>query len=176
MYGFVLLLSSLTLLADYGSSRQVHVLDLADYFIRLLLTILERPDRGVGYIPAGKKGVHFPTVGRALMTEINELALKTAFEAGVLPRRDTPKNIQIRFVSVQEIADELTGGLVDVSERWWGGRKAVKGSIGRDLLRWSPKRGQHAWELEFKDELDALREGRRVNTTAGCCGVAVDAP
>lgn len=45
----------------------VHVLDLADIYVLLVQTILEREDRGVGYLPTGRNGVMFAAVGRALI-------------------------------------------------------------------------------------------------------------
>lgn len=98
------------------------------------------------------------------------------FEAGVLPRKDTPQSIEIHPASLQVLADEITGGFVDVAQRGWGGEKGVKGTIGRKVLGWEPKRLQKAWEQEFEDELQALQEGRRANTIAGCVGEDVKAP
>lgn len=152
------------------------MIDLADYYILLIRTILERSDRGVGYIPSGKRGILFPTVGRALMTEINQQAVDAAFHAGVLPREDTPPQKEVRLAPLQEIADELTAGFRDVAKRGWGGEKAVKGTIGRKLLGWNPKRQQEAWNQDFYDELDALKQGRRGVTIAGCIGASVEDP
>ncbi|KAJ4383161.1 hypothetical protein N0V86_001203 [Didymella sp. IMI 355093] len=154
----------------------VHVVDLADYFVLIIRTILERPDRAVDYIPSGKKGILFPTVGRALMLDINRQAIDAAFDAGVLPRKDTPQQREIHFADVQDIADELTAGFVDVAKRGWGGEKAVKGTVGQRLLGWKPKRQQEAWDQDFYDELVALREGRRDITIASCIGVSVEEP
>lgn len=110
------------------------------------------------------------------MTEINQQTVNTAFEAGVLPREDTPQHREVRLVPLQEIADELTAGFRDVAQRGWGGEKAVKGTIGQDLLGWKPKRLQEAWDQDFCDELAALREGRRSITIASCIGASVEAP
>ncbi|KAF1949392.1 hypothetical protein CC80DRAFT_598980 [Byssothecium circinans] len=103
----------------------VHILDLADLFVLLVRTILEREDRGVGYI---KTGVMFAAVGRTLIKDINQRCLDVAFTDGVLPRDDTPKEKEIRLVSLEEIADKLTAGRLDVAERGWGGHKATKGA------------------------------------------------
>jgi hypothetical protein len=141
---------------------------LADYYISIVKTILERPDRGVGYIPTGKQGILFPTVGRVLITDINAAALDVAFAAGVLPRSDTPQEKEIRLVPLQEIADELTGGFCEIAERGWGGEKAVKGTIGQKVLGWNPKRLERDWKQGFEDELSAYMEGRRGITINGC--------
>lgn len=151
-------------------------MDLADYFVLLVRAILERPDRGVGYIPSGKQGILFPTVGRTLITEINQRALDAAFDAGILPREGTPQQKEIHLVPLQEIAEELTAGFCDIAERGWGGEKAVKGTIGQNVLGWEPKRLQKAWEQDFHDELLALSEGRRGLTIASCIGAAAEAP
>jgi hypothetical protein len=131
-------------------------------------TILERPDRGVGFIPTGKQGILFPTVGRVLITDINATALDVAFAAGVLPRIDTPQEEEIRLVPLQEIADELTGGFCEIAERGWGGEKAVKGTIGQKVLGWNPKKSESDWKQDFEDELSAYMEGRRGITISSC--------
>ncbi|KAF6828338.1 NAD-dependent epimerase dehydratase, partial [Colletotrichum musicola] len=41
----------------------VHIEDLADLWVLIVRRILERPDRGVGYIPSGTSGIVFPSVG-----------------------------------------------------------------------------------------------------------------
>ncbi len=148
----------------------VHVEDLADVYLLLVRTILTRDDRGVGYIPSGKKGIIFPAVGRALQTEINQRCLDAAFDAGVLPREDTPKEKEIRLVPLQEIADEITAGLVDMAERGWAGNKAMTGTQARKLLGWNPSRLEDAWRQDFVDELNALKDGRRGVTMESCIG------
>ncbi|KAF9696697.1 hypothetical protein EKO04_005530 [Ascochyta lentis] len=163
-------------LNDQANFDWVHVVDLADYYILLIRAILERPDRGVGYIPSGRKGILFPTVGRALMTEINRQAVNVAFDTGILPREDTTHQREVRLVPLQEIADELTAGRCDIAQRGWGGEKAVRGTIGQKLLGWKPKRLQRAWEQDFCDELIALREGRRGVTMESCIGMSAEAP
>lgn len=152
------------------------MLDLADYYVLLIRAILERSDRGVGYIPSGKKGILFPTAGRALLTDINQKALDVAFDIGLLPREDTPQEKEIRLVPLQGIAEELTAGFYKVAKRAWGGEKAVKGTIGQSLLGWTPQRQEEAWTQEFRDELVALKEGRRGVTIASCVGASVDQP
>lgn len=158
-----------------GLAMQVHVADLADYYVLLIQVILERPDRGVGYIPSGKQGILFPTVGRVLLTDINQQAVNIAFDAGVLPRKETPQQREVRLVPLPEIANELTAGRCDIAQRGWGGEKAVRGTIGRKLLGWTPKRLQEAWDQDFYDELAALVEGRRGFTLESCIGAAVKA-
>ncbi|CAO2649751.1 Nn.00g010430.m01.CDS01 [Neocucurbitaria sp. VM-36] len=148
----------------------VHVLDLADIYVLLLCTILEREDRGVGYIPSGRNGVIFAAVGRALIKDINQGCLDAAFADGVLPREGTPQQPEIRLVPLQEIADKLTAGRSDIAERGWGGHKATKAVLARKLLGWEPKRLQEAWEKDFSDELVALKENRRMVTMESCIG------
>jgi hypothetical protein len=122
----------------------------------------------MGYIPTGKEGILFPTVGRALVTDMNATALDVAFAAEVLPRVDTPQEKEIRLVSLQEIADELTGGFCEIAERGWGGEKAVRGTVGQHLLGWSPTRLANDWRQDFEDELIAYVEGRRGITINSC--------
>lgn len=102
--------------------------------------------------------------------------MDVAFEAGVLPREDTPQHKEIRLAPLQEIADKLTAGFCDVAARGWGGQKAVKGTIGGSLLGWKPTRLQQAWDQDFRDELIALSEGRRGITIANCIGGDVSEP
>jgi hypothetical protein len=130
----------------------------------------------VGFILSGTKGILFPTVGRALMTDINQQAVGVAFDAGLLPREDTPQLREIRLAPLQEIADELTAGFCEVAKRGWGGEKAVRGTIGQKLPGWNPKRQQEAWNQYFYDELVALKEGRRGITIASCVGASVEEP
>ncbi|KAG9202579.1 hypothetical protein G6514_004317 [Epicoccum nigrum] len=163
-------------LNDTANFDWVHVLDLADYYVLLIRTILERSDRGVGYIPSGEQGILFPTAGRALMTDINQKALDVAFETGLLPRTDTPQEKEIRLVPLQDIADELTAGFNEVAKRGWGGEKAVKGTVGQSLFGWAPKRQEEAWNQDFRDELVALKEGRRGITISSCVGASVEQP
>ncbi|KZM23499.1 hypothetical protein ST47_g5357 [Ascochyta rabiei] len=104
-------------LNDQANFDWVYVVDLADYYIPLIRKILERPDRGVGHIPLGKKGILFPTVGRALVAEINQQAVETAFDADILLCEDTTQQREVRCVPIQEIADELIVGRCDIAPR-----------------------------------------------------------
>ncbi|KAF3051316.1 hypothetical protein E8E11_005754 [Didymella keratinophila] len=122
------------------------------------------------------KGILFPTVGRALMIDIDQQAVVVAFDAGLLPREDTPQQREVRLAPLQEIADELTAGFCGVAKRGWGGEKAVRGTIDQNLLGWILKRQQEAWNQDFYDELVALKEGRRGITIASCIGASVEEP
>ncbi|PVH95165.1 NAD(P)-binding protein [Periconia macrospinosa] len=155
-------------LNETANFDRVHVLDLADLFLLLVRTILEREDRGVGYLPSGKRGVIFPTAGRVLIKDINQKCLDVAFADGTLPRENTPKTKEIRLVPLEEIANKLTAGRSDVAERGWGGHKATTGVLASKLLGWKPTRLEEAWEKDFVDELKALKEDRRMITLANC--------
>ncbi|KAF5547679.1 NAD-dependent epimerase dehydratase [Fusarium mexicanum] len=150
----------------------VHVEDLADAFVLLTRTILEREDRGVGHVPTRKNGILFPAVGRALQTEIMQRCLDAAFDEGILPREDTPPSKEIREVTLQELADEITAGLVDMAERGWPGTKSMKGTELKRLVGWNPSRLEDAWKQYFKDELEALKTGKRPWTLESCIGKA----
>ncbi|KAM7198296.1 hypothetical protein V8F33_005087 [Rhypophila sp. PSN 637] len=139
----------------------VHVEDLADLYVLLVKTILEREDRGVGYIPSNKNGIIFPAVARVLQTESMQRCLDAAFDAGVLPRQNTPKDKEIRLVGLKEIADEITFGLMDMAEQGWAGNKAQKGTVARKLLGWNPTRLEEAWRKDF---------GKRGVTMESCIG------
>ncbi|KAI8713893.1 Epimerase domain-containing protein [Fusarium sp. LHS14.1] len=148
----------------------VHVEDLADVFVLLTRTVLEREDRGVGYIPSGTSGMIFPATGRALQLEIMQNCLDVAFAEGILPREGTPSEKEIRQVSLQELADEITAGLTDMAERGWAGTKLMKGTEAKRLLGWNPTRLEEAWKQDFKDELEALKNGQRPWTLESCIG------
>lgn len=148
----------------------VHVEDLADVFVLLTRTILEREDRAVGYIPSGKNGIIFPAVGRTLQTEIMQNCLDVAFAEGILPRETTPPTKEIRQVTLQGLADEITAGLSDMAERGWAGHKAQNGKEARRLVGWNPTRLEDAWKQDFKDELTALKNGQRPWTLESCIG------
>ena len=158
-YGFKLL--------ETSNFDWVHVEDLADAYVLLTRLILEREDRGVGHIPTGKNGIIFPAVGRVLHTEMVQRCLDVAFDAGVLPREDTPKEKEIRQASLQEIADEVTAGVLSIAERGWGGHKSMNGTMAKKL-GWEPKFLEDAFRQDFVDELNALREGRRGDTFESC--------
>ncbi|RMZ68384.1 nad dependent epimerase dehydratase [Pyrenophora seminiperda CCB06] len=146
---------------DTANFDWVHIVDVAKIYVLLVRTILEREDRGVGYLPSGRNGVMFTAVGRTTISDISQKCLDVAFAEGVLPREDTPKEKEIRTVELGGIAEELTGGRLDVAERGWAGYKATKAVLARKLLGWQPEMREEAWERDFMDELVALREGRR---------------
>ena len=158
-------------LNDTSAFDWVQVEDLADAYVLLTRLILEREDRGVGYIPSGKNGVIFPAVGQALHTKMCQIALEAAFDTGVLPREDTPKEKEIRLVGLQEIADEATAGILSIAERGWAGHKVMNGTVARKL-GWEPKFLEDAFRQDFVDELNALREGRRGDTLESCVAKA----
>ncbi|CAH0047264.1 unnamed protein product [Clonostachys solani] len=155
---------------DTTSFDLVHVEDLADLYILLVRAILEREDRGVDFIPSGKNGIIFPAVLRASSIEIMQLALDAAFEEGVLPREDTPKEKEIRRITLKQMADEVTFGMQEVAERLVG-HKAQKGTVAKTLLGWEPKRLDEAWKQDFKEELLAFKAGKRGNIGDGAIGL-----
>ncbi|OGM49900.1 hypothetical protein ABOM_001445 [Aspergillus bombycis] len=157
-------------LNDTANFDWVHVEDLADVFVLLVRAILERGDRGVGYIPSGKNGVVFPAVKRVLVTQIMQECLDTAFGAGALPREGTPKEKEIRLVGLQEVADELMAGLLGVTERAFAGHKKMKGTVANRLLGWSPTRLEEAWRQEYVDALELLQSGNGLDTLEACVG------
>lgn len=161
-YGFTL--------HDGANFDWVHAEDLAAAYVVLAKLILTREDRGVGVIPSGKKGILFPAVGRVLQREIFERCLDAAFDAGVLPREDTPKDKTVVQKELKEIADEITYGLLDMAEQGWAGNKAQKGTVLKQL-GWAPKFLEEAFHKDFVDELSALKEGRRGYTLESCIGI-----
>lgn len=142
----------------------VHVGGLAEVYVLLVRAILEREDHGVGYIPTGRHGIISTAVGRVLQTEMMRLCLDAAFDAGVLPRGDTPQGKEIRQVELEELAEEIMGGLVDMAERSWAGHKVMKGTVARQLLGWDPTRLDEAWKQDYRDVLDALEKGGSGNS------------
>ncbi|GAB1198043.1 hypothetical protein APSETT444_007350 [Aspergillus pseudonomiae] len=79
--------------------------------------------------------------------------LDTAFEAGALPREDTPKDKEIRLVGFQEVADELMVGLLDVAERGVAGHKKMKGTVAKRLPGWNPTRLEEAWRQDYSSQI-----------------------
>ncbi|KAH7237857.1 hypothetical protein B0J15DRAFT_470887 [Fusarium solani] len=152
-------------LTETANFEWVHVEDLADAYGLLLKTILGRQDRGIGYIPSGRNGILFPSTKRALQTEMMQLCLDAAFDAGILPRDNTPKEKEIRQAQLQEIADEVTDGLIDMAEQGWAGNKAQKGTVLRNLVGWNPTRLEDAWRRDYVDEIRALKDGKRGEIT-----------
>ncbi|KAK4199242.1 hypothetical protein QBC40DRAFT_282170 [Triangularia verruculosa] len=156
-------------LNDTANFDWVHVEDLADAYILLIKLILERYDRGIGHIPSGKDGILHPSVGRVLQTEIMERCLDACFVDGVLPREDTPKEKTIVQKGLQEIADDVTAGMLDLAESGWAGNKAMTGTV-LPKLGWKPRHLEEAWAKEFHDELKASKEGRRGYIFDSCVG------
>ncbi|KAI0593531.1 hypothetical protein F4775DRAFT_577468 [Biscogniauxia sp. FL1348] len=138
----------------------VHVEDIAEIYVLLLRTILERDDRGVGYIPSGEHGMMSSGVQNVLLSDIMKLCLDTLFDAGLLPRADTPKEKEIRTVPLKELAEETLWGAMDMAERSWAGHKTMKATKARKLLGWKPTRLEEAWRHEFVYVLDRLKEGK----------------
>ena len=157
-------------LNDTANFDWVHVEDLADLFVLVVRAILEREDRGVEYIPSGKNGVIFPAVERVLITQIMQESLDVAFEAGVLPRKDTPQEKEIRLLGLQELADELMAGLLDVAERSMAGHKKMKGTVAKRLFGWTPTRLEEAWKQEYIDALELLQSRKDLDTLESCVG------
>lgn len=120
--------------------------NLAEVYVLLVRAILEREDHDVGYIPSGRHGIISTAVGRVLQTEMMRLCLDAAFDAGVLPRGDTPEGKEICLLELKELAEEIMGGLVDMAERSWAGHKVMKGTVARELLGWNPTRLDEAWK------------------------------
>lgn len=157
-YGFKLL--------ETANFDWVHVEDLADAYLILAQRILE--GRGVEEIPSGKNGIIFPAVGRVLHTEMIQWSLDAAFDGGVLPREDTPKEKEIRQVTLQGIADEATSGMLDIAERGWAGHKGMNGTMAKKL-GWNPRFLEDAFKQDFVDELNALKDGKRGGITLENC-------
>ncbi|KAI7782955.1 hypothetical protein LA080_012681 [Diaporthe eres] len=146
-------------LNEWACFDWVHVEDPAGVYLLLVRAILEREDHGVGYIPTGKNGIISTAVGRVLQTEMMRLCLDTAFDAGVLPREDTPKGKEIRQVELKELAEEIMGGLVDMAERSWAGRQVMKGTVARKLLGWNPTRLDEAWKQDYREGYKRQQSG-----------------
>lgn len=143
-------------LNDTATFDYVHVEDLADVFVLLVKTIVQRKDRGVGYLPSGKSGIISTAVRSTKLVEMMSLCLDAVFDAKLLPRADTPQEKKIAEVSLAEIARETTYGLLAPAERSWAGHKSFKGTVARDLLGWNPTRLEEAWKQDFRDILELL--------------------
>jgi len=157
-------------LNETANFDRVHVADLAQIFVILVRTILKRPDRGVGFIPANEKGVLFSESGHVLIKDINQRCLDALFEDGLLPKLGGPKEKEIRLVPLEEIADKLALRINTIAERSWAGHKRTRSMVARKVLGWEPTRLQDDWEQEFKNELIALKDGKRIFTFAGVIG------
>lgn len=134
--------------------------------------ILQRENIGVGYIPFGKKGIIFPAVEGIKHSEIMQKCLDAAFEAGVLPRADTPKETKIRQVGLGEIANEAMAGDMQTAEQGLAGHKGRKVTIAKEILGRKPSRLRDAWHKDSADSLKLLTEGWKGWTMESCIGVA----
>lgn len=142
---------------DTANFDWAHIDDLADLWVLAVRAILERPDRGVGYIPSGTRGIIFPAVARVSCTEIMQRCLNVAFEAGVLPRNGTPLQKEVRLIKLEDVCSEITAGAIGVLERGWAGHKAMKGTMAAKLLGWTPRMLQDAWEKDFLYVLQSIQ-------------------
>jgi len=106
-----------------------------------------------------------------MQTEIFERCLDVRFANGVLPREGTSQGKEIRLKTLREVADEATGGMMDMAEQGWAGNKAMTGTVLRQL-GWEPKFGVEAWERDFEDEFVAIEEGGRGYTLDSCVGMS----
>ena len=158
-------------LNDTANFDWVHVADLADAFVLLVKRIREGRAEGEGGISVNKDGILFPAVGRVLQTEIFERCLDVCFAKGVLPREGTLQGKEIRLKTLREVANEATGGMMDIAEQGWAGNKAMTGTVLR-RLGWEPKFGVEVWERDFEDEFVAIEEGRRGYTFDSCVGTS----
>lgn len=156
-------------LSETANFDWVHVRDLAGVYVLLVRAILERGGTtALVTSPPGGNGIISTAVGRVLQAEMTQLCLDAAFEAGVLPRGDTPEEKTIRQTGLQELAEEAMGALVDLAERSWAGHKVMKGTVA--LLGWKPTRLEEAWRQDYRDVLKALEEGvsgNRLETSIG---------
>ncbi|KAF6793721.1 nad dependent epimerase dehydratase family protein [Colletotrichum sojae] len=143
----------------------VHVADLADLYVLCALDVLQ--SRGVN-IPTGRKGIVFPTAGRTLTIDIAHKCLDVAFATGNLPREDTPKQKEVRKVSLEEAAVTTAGNIV-VAETGYAGHRKTKGTVARERLGWKPVHLEEAWEKDFETELRAALSGLRGVNTIGAC-------
>ncbi|KAF2639330.1 NAD dependent epimerase/dehydratase family protein-like protein [Massarina eburnea CBS 473.64] len=157
-------------LNETANFDRVHVADCAKIFELLVRAILERPDRGIGFIPVNEKGVIFAEAGHITIRELNQCCLDLLFEEGLLPKEGGPLKKEIRLCSVQELADKIALGRTSIAERSWAGYKFTNSSVARKVLGWKPTRLDEAWRQDFKDELAAMKEGRRIFTFAGVIG------
>ncbi|KAM0328496.1 hypothetical protein ACHAQA_004903 [Verticillium albo-atrum] len=147
-----------------GVIDTVHVADLADLYLAILVDVLENEGRNV---PVGRKGILFPVSGRVKMWDIAEGCVRVAFENGALPKEDGPREREIRKVSLDEAAT-TTAGNKTVAEFGWAGHRKTKATVARERLGWKPVQVGDAWEQDLKDELTAALEGRR-GVTIGTC-------
>jgi nucleoside-diphosphate-sugar epimerase len=160
-------------LNDTANFDWVHILDLADLFVLLVRTILERGDQCITYFSTRTSSIMFAAVGRMLIQDINQKCLDVLFEKRILPRNGTPKEKEIRLVPLQEIADTLTAGRADVAKRGWGGHKSTKADLARKL-GWEPKRLEQDWNCAFYDALTTSddRNDKENDTMKSCIGMA----
>lgn len=142
---------------------RVHVADLADLYVLLARRILADGGRG---LPSGREGIVFPTAGRVLLTDIAQGCVDAAFARGVLPRRDTPPQPEVREIGLAEAATTTAGNVV-VAEVGWSGHRKTVGTVAR-RLGWEPKHGAEAWKQDFADELEWALQGKRGVTIDNC--------
>ncbi|KAK4230139.1 hypothetical protein QBC38DRAFT_534548 [Podospora fimiseda] len=72
-------------------------------------------------------------------------------------------------VGLEEIAEEITGGLIDMAEMGWAGNKRMKGTVLRGL-GWRPRCGEEEWDKEFGREVRESIGRRRLWTLEWCIG------
>ncbi|GKZ25947.1 hypothetical protein AbraIFM66951_002058 [Aspergillus brasiliensis] len=140
-----------------GVWDHVHIEDLADLYRLVLLDILEREGKT---LPTGKKGIMFSANGRHSWLEYSQLVADSCYERGLLSDR------KVHHIDLDEAASILMPRLGFASEAFQkeGLELAAEGFSSNErtvanvarTLGWAPVKGEDAWKLAFRDDVDAI--------------------
>jgi nucleoside-diphosphate-sugar epimerase len=141
-----------------GVLDKVHVSDFADLYVLILEKILNENGND---LPTGEKGIIFAADNRRLYHRYNaQNALDAAFEAGRLTEK------KIKTLPLPEAA-KTTAGAEEIAEKGWAGHRLTKSTLAYQW-GWSPKKTEEDFLKDYRDEVTAVTEGKRVESIAGC--------
>ncbi|KAI0900217.1 NAD dependent epimerase/dehydratase family protein [Annulohypoxylon nitens] len=131
-----------------GVWDHVHVEDLAELYVRVLIRILENGGEGV---PAGKKGIIFSANGRHSWLEVTQEVVAAFYEKGLLADRE------VQSIGLPDLikilgADVFTDEILELA---FASDSRTVSSVARSL-GWNPTRGEEAWKQEFRDVAEAV--------------------
>jgi nucleoside-diphosphate-sugar epimerase len=133
-----------------GVWDHVHVEDVAELYIVVLLEILQNEGRA---LPKGRKGIMFSENGHHSWMEVALGAAAACYEESKIADKE------VESVSLSEAKGllSLDIGVVDedVVELGLSSNSRTVSSVARSL-GWRPTRGEEAWNQGFRDDLQAV--------------------
>jgi nucleoside-diphosphate-sugar epimerase len=132
----------------------VHIEDLVEMYELLLSNILSGAD-----IPSGERGIYFCENGSSTWRNVAERVGEAGVLLGVLKTAEVMEISSLERWA--ELASATSPTLVNdprIVELGFAGRASTKADLARQLLGWTPKHGQQAFDEHFEVEMAAVIE------------------